>query len=368
MPSDIVFQDLETISNMIKDDAKILEGKTLLISGGSGFIGSYFVATINYLNKKFLSKPCKVVSLDNYITGIEKNIFGLTKDENILFVKHDVREPLKIEQKIDYVVHAAGIGSPIYYRQHPIETIEVGTLGTKNMLEVARQNNAASFLFFSSSEVYGNPDPKFVPTPETYLGNVSCTGARACYDESKRLGETLCINYFKIYNVPVKIVRPFNIYGPGMKLNDYRVIPNFFANAFNKESLPIYGDGRQTRTFCYITDAIIAFFKILLSKNSGEVYNAGNDKEEIGMMGEKPDEMIRRPFHWTDGIRGGFSTYSQVHAKAHPQQVPRRGPDYRRPASSSTYSSFHRGWRQRQSDHPVIQLCAWVNHFLTRVG
>ena len=156
-------------------------------------------------------------------------------------------------------------------------------MGTKNMLELARVKNIKSMLFFSSSEVYGDPDPQFVPTPETYFGNVSCIGPRANYDESKRLGETLCINYFETYNIPVKIVRPFNVYGPGMRMDDYRVIPNFIANIFKESPIPVYGAGNNTRTFCYVTDALIGFFKVLLSDYNGEVFNVGNDDNEINM-------------------------------------------------------------------------------------
>jgi len=191
---------------------------------------------------------------------------------------------LKLDEPVDYILSAAGIASPRFYRKYKIETIDVGVLGTKNMLELAREKNVKSMLYFSSSEVYGDPDPRYVPTPETYFGNVSCTGPRANYDESKRLGETLCVNYYETYETPVKWVRPFNVFGPGMRLDDYRVIPNFVANILSGNPIPVYGDGRNTRTFCYITDAIVGFFKVLLSDWNGEAFNVGNDKEEISIV------------------------------------------------------------------------------------
>lgn len=279
---DIVNEDLENIIKGLGKDAYKLEGKTLLISGGSGFLGSYINQTINLLNQKFLKRKCRVISVDNYITGSErKNFLGEINDNKFEFIQHDIRLPLNIKGKVDYIIHAAGLASPFYYQRYPLETIESAILGAKNLLELSRLKRVKSFLFFSSSEIYGDPDPKYVPTPETYAGHVSSVGPRACYDESKRLGETLCLVYHQQFGVPVKIVRPFNIYGPGMKLNDYRVIPTFLAKALKGESLPVHDRGKQTRTFCYVTDAIIGFFKVLLSDKNGEIYNIGNDKPEI---------------------------------------------------------------------------------------
>ena len=280
----IIKQDIKIIAETIKDEARKLERKRLLISGGAGFIGSYIVSTIYYLNKRVFNYPCQVISVDNYITGKERNIFGERSDSNFTFVEHDITKPLNLQEKIDYIIHAAGLASPVYYRKYPLETIESAISGVKNLLELAKEKKVKSFLFFSSSEIYGDPDPNFIPTPETYRGNVSCIGPRACYDESKRLGETLCMVYYQLYGVPVKIVRPFNVYGPGMRPDDYRVIPTFLTNALKGKSLPVHGEGNQTRTFCYISDAVIGFFKVLLSDKNGEVYNVGNDDNEINMM------------------------------------------------------------------------------------
>ena len=282
--SKITSHNLNTILNDIKEEAIALEGKTILISGGSGFIGSYINAILYLLNKKVFKKKCKVISIDNYITGFRKNFLVNIKDKNFQFLDGDIRLPVITNEKVDYIIHAAGLASPFYYKKHPLETIESAILGAKNLLELARVTKPTGFLFFSSSEIYGDPDPKFVPTPETYAGHVSSVGPRACYDESKRLAETLCVTYQQIYNVPIKIVRPFNIYGPGMKHIDYRVIPTFIYNGLKGKDLPVHDIGVQTRTFCYITDAIVAIFKVLISGKAGEVYNIGNDKPEIGMF------------------------------------------------------------------------------------
>lgn len=279
----VVKIDIENIVNGLKTEIKELEGKTILITGGSGFLGKYFLLTFAYLNDKVFQKKCRVISIDNFITGVKRDSEFLGR-EDFVFIKHDVRFSLDVKDRVDYIIHAAGIASPVYYMRYPLETLEVATLGTKNLLELARKKNVKSFLFFSSSEIYGDPDPNFIPTPETYPGNVSCTGPRSCYDESKRLGETLCMIYYRLYGFSIKTVRPFNVYGPGMRQDDFRVIPRFITSALKKESLPVHAGGNQTRTFCYISDAIIGFLKVLLSKKGGEVYNVGNSNDEVNMM------------------------------------------------------------------------------------
>ena len=191
------------------------------------------------------------------------------------------RDPLP-DGHFDWIIHAAGIASPYYYRAYPLETLEVATVGTQRLLERAKQAHA-KFLYFSSSEIYGDPDPTHVPTLESYRGNVSTLGPWACYDEGKRVGETYCYIYHDYYGVHTNIVRPFNVYGPGMQKSDYRVMPNYAAQIAAKKPLMIYGDGQQTRTFCYIVDAMIGFFRVPLKGVPGEVYNIGNPKPEVTM-------------------------------------------------------------------------------------
>ncbi len=284
MSRSIFEQDTGKIAKSIRKISTQLSGCTLLISGGTGFIGSYILRTIAYLNKTTLPQACKVISIDNYLTSTKKENDDEFPKEEFTFLEHDIRQPLSLWEKIDFIIHAAGVASPIYYQKYPLETIETAIWGAKNLLELAKIKKSKSFLYFSSSEIYGDPDPSAVPTPETYRGNVSSIGDRACYDESKRLGETLCMTYFFLHKIPLKIVRPFNIFGPGMKANDYRVVPTFIYRALTDKYLPVHDKGNQTRTFCYITDAVTAFFQVLLSSKNGEVYNVGNDTNEINMM------------------------------------------------------------------------------------
>lgn len=317
----IVEGDLDYIVESIKKEAKILEGKTVLISGGSGFLGSYFTKIFERLNKKVLTKPCRVISIDNYITGSPQNNFlGDITDTNIEFVYHDIRLPMFLQDNVDFIIHAAGLASPFYYQKYPLETIEAAVTGAKNLLEMARSRKIESFLFFSSSEIYGNPDPKYVPTPETYEGRVSSVGPRSCYDESKRLTETICTIYNQKFGIPIKIVRPFNVYGPGMKVDDYRVIPTFLSKALAGQDLPVHGSGVQTRTFCYVSDAMIGFFKVLLSGRPSEAYNIGNQGPEVTML--QLASMIAKNID--NGVKAKTIDYPSSYPAGEPQ---RRCPD-----------------------------------------
>jgi len=318
---EIFKQDIDSIVSSIDKEAVEFAGKTILMSGGAGFLGNYIVSTLLRLNDTILkNNPCKVIVMDNFITGSKNNLSDeLKKNPNFEFIEHDLRKPIPENIKADYLIHAAGLASPYYYRKFPLETIEVAVNGTQNFLKFAQKVKAKSMLYFSSSEVYGDPDPNFIPTPETYWGNVSQIGPRACYDESKRLGETLCMTYHQLYNVPVKIVRPFNVYGPGMKVNDYRVIPTFMVKAVKGEHLPVHDQGNQTRTFCYITDATQGFLKILASNKNNEVYNIGKDNEEINMAG------------LATLISGLSNNQSQVQLVAYPESYPAGEPQRRCP-------------------------------------
>jgi nucleoside-diphosphate-sugar epimerase len=185
-------------------------------------------------------------------------------------------------------MHAASIASPSYYWKYPIQTMDANVNGLRYLLEYAKsrknsENPVSGFLFFSSSEIYGNPSAEFIPTPEHYHGSVSCTGPRACYDESKRYGETLCVNFARQYDLPLKTARPFNNYGPGLKISDKRVIPDFVTDILAGENIKMFSDGSPTRTFCYVADAIIGYYKILVSGRQAEAYNIGVAEPEISM-------------------------------------------------------------------------------------
>lgn len=286
----------EIIKNMPLNFINKFSGKHVLLTGGRGFLGRYFAAVFQSLNESVLyASPVKITIIDNLISagpeGSKSN-----KVDHFTFIDHNCIHPLPKIDNVDYILHAAGIASPAYYRKYPLETLEVATTGLKNSLEVAKQNPGCKITFFSSSEIYGDPDKNHLPTRESYRGNVACLGPRACYDMSKRLGETLVQIYQQQYGVHGTIIRPFNVYGPGMQKTDYRVLPNFGARIMEGKTLQIYGDGNQTRTFCYVTDAIVGFLKVLVDGVPGEPYNIGNPYPEISMknLAEEIGKILKR--------------------------------------------------------------------------
>jgi UDP-glucuronate decarboxylase len=273
--------DIAEIARNFGDDASALAGKTILLTGARGFLGRYFTEMFAYLNHSVLDRPCTLVGADNLVTSGDAGA-NFPTHPNMRFMKHDVTRPIEWDGPLDYVIHAAGIASPFYYRAFPLETLEVAITGTRNMLELAKKSGAR-FTFFSSSEIYGDPEPRHVPTQESYRGNVSCRGPRACYDESKRVGETLCNIYHDKYGTSTTTIRPFNIFGPGMQESDYRVLPNFASRLKAGLPLHLYGTGVQTRTFCYITDALLGFLLAVVKGVPGEAYNIGNPTPEVSM-------------------------------------------------------------------------------------
>tara|TARA_A100001035_G_scaffold280356_1_gene285816 strand:- start:161 stop:1207 length:1047 start_codon:yes stop_codon:yes gene_type:complete len=273
--------DLEEIIIGLKREINKFSGKNILITGARGFLGRYFIDLFSLLNEKYLSSKINIVGIDNFITAGD---FGkeIQDETRYKFIKHNIIHPIKLSYSFDFIIHAAGIASPYYYKKWPLDALDVSTVGLRNVLELAEKHTR--IIFFSSSEIYGNPNSENIPTKETYNGNVSCLGPRACYDESKRMGETLIQIYNEKYNVNASIIRPFNVYGPGMQKYDYRVLPNFASKIFTGDSLKIYGDGSQTRTFCYVTDAIIGFLKVLIEGKAAEPYNIGNPTPEVSML------------------------------------------------------------------------------------
>ena len=278
----IINSDICEIVDSINDFANNFSDKTILITGARGFLGRYFIDTFNLLNEKIFVKPVKIIALDNLITS-GKSGLDFPEYKNVKFIKHNVINNFESNEKLDYIIHAAGIASPFYYRAYPLETLDVAITGTKNMLELAKQHNA-KFTFFSSSEIYGDPDLKYIPTSESYRGNVASQGPRSCYDESKRVGETLCYVFNTCYSVHTNIIRPFNVFGPGMQETDYRVLPNFASQIIKDNPLNLYGSGEQTRTFCYITDAMEGFLRVIFKGMPGETYNIGNSQPEISII------------------------------------------------------------------------------------
>ncbi len=282
--SPIIREDVERIVENLKEELWEARGSRWLISGGGGFLGAYFLDLLDYCNREVFDRPCRVVCIENFISGTPARVRHLRDNAFIQIIEGDIVKPLQVTGPFDYILHAASIASPTFYRKHPIETIEANVLGLKNLLDLGRTLDVKGFLYFSTSEVYGDPLPGNIPTPEDYNGNVSCTGPRACYDESKRLGETLAVNYYRQYGLPVKVVRPFNVYGPGLKLEDRRVIPDFCRDALRGKKIAILDDGRSTRSFCYVGDAVTGFLAALLSPHRGEAFNVGSDEQEIDIL------------------------------------------------------------------------------------
>lgn len=295
MTTFLLKSDIAEIVDRLAEPAKDFSGKTVLLTGARGFLGRYFMEIFAEMNARVLDKPVKLIALDNLITA-GKEGSDIPTFENVEFVQHDVILPFAYNGKIDYVIHAAGIASPFYYRAYPLETLQVAIQGTLNMLNMADANDAR-FTFFSSSEIYGDPDPKHVPMAESYRGNVSCQGPRACYDESKRVGETLCYIFHTKNGTHTNTIRPFNVFGPGMQETDYRVLPNFASRIKAGQPLHVYGTGNQTRTFCYITDAMVGFLLVVLKGVAGEAYNIGNPKPEISMVDlvQRIQSVLSRP-------------------------------------------------------------------------
>ncbi|RJQ60610.1 MAG: NAD-dependent epimerase/dehydratase family protein [Stygiobacter sp.] len=280
----LIFEDSNRVILNLGSKNNLLSGKNVLITGAAGFLGSQFVHYFNALNdSSLLNEKMIIYALDNFKRGIPK---WMGTDCNTAFFKiiqTDITQNINLPDNIDFIIHAASIASPKYYRDFPIETMDANVVGLRNLLEYSRKHRIISFLNFSTSEIYGNPDSSNIPTKENYNGNVSCTGPRSCYDESKRYGETLCSYFYQVYNVPIKVVRPFNNYGPGLNIDDKRVIPDFFSNVLNGRDIIIFSNGSPTRTFCYISDAITGYLLVLLSESNGEAFNIGTDSPEISV-------------------------------------------------------------------------------------
>ena len=242
--------------------------KTVLITGGAGFVGSH-------LCDLFLQRGYRVICLDSLITGSKENIAHHAGDKNFKFMEYDITVPLVIEEPIDMVLHFASPASPVDYLEFPIETLKVGSYGTHNSLGLAKAKKA-SFLLASTSEIYG--DPLVHPQKESYWGNVNPVGPRSVYDEAKRFAETLTMAYYRVHKLNTKIVRIFNTYGPRMRPMDGRAIPNFITQALKEKPMTIYGSGRQTRSFCYVSDLVEGLYRLAHS-NLHEPVNLGNPTE-----------------------------------------------------------------------------------------
>lgn len=311
-------QDVQEIVDGLGDHAEQFAGKSVLITGGLGFLGRYFWAVLEHLNATTLKGREVHVMLVDSMIACGAAVPPERDSKFVQFFKKDMSELDVPKYKVDFALHCAGIASPFYYRQHPLETIDAA-MSVRNTLEIAKANPGCRVVFFSSSEIYGNPDAAHVPTRESYNGNVSCLGPRSVYDESKRLGETLVRAYNIAHGVPGMIVRPFNVVGPGMQHTDYRVLPNFAARLVKGEPLQAYGDGKQTRTYCYVSDAIEGFLRVLLLGSPGEPYNIGNPSPELSVL------------QFAERVSAAFGSDLKVDVVEHPDTYPADEPQRRCP-------------------------------------
>lgn len=254
--------------------------KTVLVTGGAGFIGSH-------LCRFLLGEGFRVVCVDNFLTGDASNIADLKANGNFVLVEHDIIQPLNVDGAVDYILHFASPASPADYSNLPIQTLKVGAMGTHNALGIAKAKGAV-FLLASTSEVYG--DPLVHPQPESYWGNVNPIGPRGVYDEAKRFAEALVMAYHSYHAMDTKIARIFNTFGPNMRRNDGRAVPNFITQALADEPITVYGKGSQTRSFCYVADLVDGIYRLMLSKVN-EPVNIGNPEEHTVL--ELAEKIIR---------------------------------------------------------------------------
>jgi len=258
------------------------KNKTVLITGANGFLPAYMVETLMYLNIHS-NFDINVVCLVRNLVKAQNRFTHYLNNTHLLFLHQDVCDPINYDGEVDFIIHAASQASPKYYSTDPVGTMKANVIGTNNLLEFAKKKEVVSFLYFSSGEVYGEVSQDQLPIKETSFGYLDCNKIRSCYAESKRMGENMCQCYYVQYGVNTKVVRPTHTYGPKMDLNDSRVFADFVNNIVNNKNIELHSEGNAYRTFCYLSDATEAFFRILLNKNGGQAYNMGNPSCEISI-------------------------------------------------------------------------------------
>ncbi len=279
----IIEEDLAKITSFDLPWSKF-EGKTVLVSGANGFLPAYLVETLLYLNETKHQIPTQVIGLVRNVDKARVRFVEYLSRNDLKLIVQDVSVPVKINGPVDFIIHAASQASPKYFGSDPVGTLSANVLGTYHLLNLAQTKQVEGFLFFSSGEVYGQVPPDQIPIYETAYGYLDPASVRACYAESKRMGETMCVAWHHQFGVPVKIVRPFHTYGPGMRLDDGRVFADFVANIVHNQDIVMMSDGSAIRPFCYLADATAGFFTVLLKGQAGQAYNIGNPEAEISIL------------------------------------------------------------------------------------
>lgn len=265
----------EDIHSILKSDWQLFFNSSILVTGANGFVPSYFIYFFTALNKLH-DANIEIYALCRNKNKAEEKFKKELEEGSIQLIIQDLSEPLGEMPKVDFIIHAASQASPKYYKIDPVGTSLPNILGTNSLLQLARECKVKSFLYFSSSEVYGQIPAEDQPISEKVIGKVDSLELRSCYSESKRMGENLCISWFNQYNIPVKMIRLFHVYGPGMALDDGRVYADFVANILNNQNIELKSDGLAQRTFCYLSDAIHAVLQVIRDGSNGEAYNVGN--------------------------------------------------------------------------------------------
>jgi len=293
-----------------------------LLTGCAGFLGFYFAHFFAHYKEDLNIK--EVIGLDNFLLGYPKWLKDMNESGDLTLHKFDVINDdianIPGIESATYIYHMASVASPVFYRKYPIETMDANIWGLRGLLDFFKERPIKGLVFFSSSEIYGDPTPENIPTSEDYRGNVSCLGPRACYDEAKRFGETMCYLYNQRYNMPITIIRPFNNYGPGMRLNDKRVPADFASAVLENKNIVMFSDGTPTRAFCYISDAITGYLKVLLYDRF-EAFNIGMDYPEISIR--ELAEIYKKAGIENFGYKG-TTQFSEAEDKAYLENNPNR--------------------------------------------
>lgn len=276
----IIKEDIQSIISEFKHWDRF-RNKTVLISGANGFLPAYLAEVFLALDASFNTK---VIAMVRNKEKAEKRFSHLLTNKNLNILVHDVSLPVSYDEKIDFIIHAASQASPKYYGVDPVGTLSANVQGTLHLIELAKKNQVESFLFFSSGEVYGEVKAEDIPIKEDTFGYLNPAKVRACYGESKRMGENICVSYHAQYGVNAKIVRPFHTYGPGMSLDDGRVFADFVANIVKGQNIILHSDGSAIRPFCYLSDATLGFLTVLTEGENGEPYNIGNPDQEHSIL------------------------------------------------------------------------------------
>ena len=291
MRNPIVEEDLGRIASAALPWPR-LAGKTVLITGGAGFLPAYMVETLLYLNEKEPGRGTKVIALVRNQPKAAARFAHYAGRADLSILAQDVCQPLPMDLKADFIIHAASQASPKFYGRDPVGTLSANTLGTAHLLELARGRGCEGFLYFSSGEVYGQVAENEIPISEERMGYMDPAQVRSCYGESKRMGETMCVAWAQQHHVPTRIVRPFHTYGPGMSLDDGRVFADFVADIVQGRDIVMKSDGRARRAFCYLADAVAGFFTVLLRGEDATPYNIGNENGECGIR-ELAERLVR---------------------------------------------------------------------------